>query len=209
MEQEICTRSNLWLTRLALLPPDQNLDVKDHIGDISVIVLLLFQFVNPEVPGYVGFANLPNQVHRKSVKKGFEFTLMVVGKCATQLCFVFSSCPQLLSAALKAHGSQNTLRLRTSCLPPSLNFLSPPSLSLSSLSLSLSLSLTHTHTHFWKSISLHGWWFARILQNSCFILYPFVCWTVKSSFCAPSRGEKDPRLPLSLTCRPMCQHGSE
>lgn len=30
---------------------------------------------------YVGFANLPNQVHRKSVKKGFEFTLMVVGKC--------------------------------------------------------------------------------------------------------------------------------
>jgi len=30
--------------------------------------------------GYVGFANLPNQVHRKSVKKGFEFTLMVAGE---------------------------------------------------------------------------------------------------------------------------------
>ena len=30
--------------------------------------------------GYVGFANLPNQVYRKSVKKGFEFTLMVVGE---------------------------------------------------------------------------------------------------------------------------------
>lgn len=29
---------------------------------------------------YVGFANLPNQVHRKSVKKGFEFTMMVVGE---------------------------------------------------------------------------------------------------------------------------------
>ena len=28
----------------------------------------------------MGFANLPNQVYRKSVKKGFEFTLMVVGK---------------------------------------------------------------------------------------------------------------------------------
>jgi len=42
--------------------------------------LLCLQFVNPEMPGYVGFANLPNQVHRKSVKKGFEFTLMVVGK---------------------------------------------------------------------------------------------------------------------------------
>lgn len=38
------------------------------------------QFTNPEEPGYVGFANLPNQVHRKSVKKGFEFTLMVVGE---------------------------------------------------------------------------------------------------------------------------------
>ncbi len=28
----------------------------------------------------MGFANLPNQVHRKFVKKGFEFTLMVVGE---------------------------------------------------------------------------------------------------------------------------------
>lgn len=31
--------------------------------------------------GYVGFANLPNQVHRKSVRKGFQFTAMVVGMC--------------------------------------------------------------------------------------------------------------------------------
>lgn len=29
---------------------------------------------------YVGFANLPNQLYRKSVKQGFEFTLMVVGE---------------------------------------------------------------------------------------------------------------------------------
>lgn len=29
---------------------------------------------------YVGFVNLPNQVYRKSVKRGFEFTLMVVGE---------------------------------------------------------------------------------------------------------------------------------
>ena len=33
-----------------------------------------------DTSGYVGFANLPNQVHRKSVKKGFEFTLMIVGE---------------------------------------------------------------------------------------------------------------------------------
>lgn len=31
---------------------------------------------------YVGFATLPNQVHRKSVKKGFDFTLMVAGEWA-------------------------------------------------------------------------------------------------------------------------------
>ncbi len=33
-----------------------------------------------DVEGYVGFANLPNQVYRKAVKRGFEFTLMVVGE---------------------------------------------------------------------------------------------------------------------------------
>lgn len=33
-----------------------------------------------EMEGYVGFANLPNQVYRKAVKRGFEFTLMVVGE---------------------------------------------------------------------------------------------------------------------------------
>ncbi|CAI5667807.1 septin 5b [Oreochromis niloticus] len=29
---------------------------------------------------YVGFATLPNQLHRKSVKKGFDFTLLVAGE---------------------------------------------------------------------------------------------------------------------------------
>lgn len=29
---------------------------------------------------YIGFATLPEQVHRKSVKRGFEFTLMVCGE---------------------------------------------------------------------------------------------------------------------------------
>ncbi|XP_061673465.1 septin 5a isoform X3 [Syngnathoides biaculeatus] len=36
--------------------------------------------VNDEEKQYVGFATLPNQVHRKSVKKGFDFTLMVAGE---------------------------------------------------------------------------------------------------------------------------------
>ncbi|RUS25686.1 Septin-domain-containing protein [Jimgerdemannia flammicorona] len=36
--------------------------------------------IRKKLQGYVGFANLPNQVHRKSVKKGFHFTTMVVGE---------------------------------------------------------------------------------------------------------------------------------
>lgn len=44
----------------------------------NTVNVVCFQL--PDAAGYVGFANLPNQVHRKSVKKGFEFTLMVVGE---------------------------------------------------------------------------------------------------------------------------------
>lgn len=40
----------------------------------------LASVVRKKLMGYVGFANLPNQVHRKSVRKGFHFTLMVVGE---------------------------------------------------------------------------------------------------------------------------------
>lgn len=37
--------------------------------------------VRRKLTGYVGFANLPNQWHRKSVRKGFNFNVMVVGMC--------------------------------------------------------------------------------------------------------------------------------
>ena len=37
--------------------------------------------VRRKLTGYVGFANLPNQWHRKSVRKGFNFNVMVVGTC--------------------------------------------------------------------------------------------------------------------------------
>lgn len=37
--------------------------------------------VRRKLTGYVGFANLPNQWHRKSVRKGFNFNVMVVGAC--------------------------------------------------------------------------------------------------------------------------------
>lgn len=48
--------------------PDNNKDRPHHIPSKP-----------KELDGYVGFANLPNQVYRKAVKKGFDFTLMVVG----------------------------------------------------------------------------------------------------------------------------------
>lgn len=43
--------------------------------------------VRKKLMGYVGFANLPNQVHRKSVRKGFQFTVMVVGMSCHSSCF--------------------------------------------------------------------------------------------------------------------------
>jgi hypothetical protein len=39
----------------------------------------LTNIVRRKLTGYVGFANLPNQWHRKSVRKGFNFNVMVVG----------------------------------------------------------------------------------------------------------------------------------
>ncbi|EXJ82490.1 peanut-like protein 1 (cell division control like protein 1) [Capronia epimyces CBS 606.96] len=36
--------------------------------------------VRRKLTGYVGFANLPNQWHRKSVRKGFNFNVMIVGE---------------------------------------------------------------------------------------------------------------------------------
>lgn len=40
--------------------------------------------VRRKLTGYVGFANLPNQWHRKSVRKGFNFNVMVVGMWTAQ-----------------------------------------------------------------------------------------------------------------------------
>lgn len=42
--------------------------------------------VRRKLTGYVGFANLPNQWHRKSVRKGFNFNVMVVGKQLSMPC---------------------------------------------------------------------------------------------------------------------------
>ncbi|KAI5708965.1 hypothetical protein M8J76_007141 [Diaphorina citri] len=51
-----------------------------NTNNISSIIRMPERKIPKEVDGYIGFANLPNQVFRKAVKKGFEFTLMVVGE---------------------------------------------------------------------------------------------------------------------------------
>jgi septin 7 len=48
----------------------------------------LANIVRRKLTGYVGFANLPNQWHRKSVRKGFNFNVMVVGMVPSLLLFV-------------------------------------------------------------------------------------------------------------------------
>ena len=46
--------------------------------------------VRRKLTGYVGFANLPNQWHRKSVRKGFNFNVMVVGMSILSQCKALS-----------------------------------------------------------------------------------------------------------------------
>lgn len=49
--------------------------------------------VRRKLTGYVGFANLPNQWHRKSVRKGFNFNVMVVGEfCLPRAAPLLSIC---------------------------------------------------------------------------------------------------------------------
>ncbi|XP_072385097.1 septin-7 [Diabrotica undecimpunctata] len=64
-------------TSLKTLSPDSN---RDDTSKESTPEIIKERPKPKELDGYVGFANLPNQVYRKAVKKGFEFTLMVVGE---------------------------------------------------------------------------------------------------------------------------------
>ncbi|KAJ3216785.1 hypothetical protein HDU67_008962 [Dinochytrium kinnereticum] len=53
--------------------------VKRTLGG-RVAKMILIPIVKKNPTSVVGFHNLPNQVHRKSIKKGFQFTIMVVGE---------------------------------------------------------------------------------------------------------------------------------
>uniref|UniRef100_A0A3B4V514 Septin n=1 Tax=Seriola dumerili TaxID=41447 RepID=A0A3B4V514_SERDU len=59
---------------LAVVAPQSRVTL--HINLFYVCVFCL----QDQDKEYVGFATLPNQVHRKTVKKGFTFTLMVAGE---------------------------------------------------------------------------------------------------------------------------------
>jgi septin 7 len=70
--------------QLASSVPSPTLDVSDikatAPSSSGPIVNDNKNIVRRKLTGYVGFANLPNQWHRKSVRKGFNFNVMVVGK---------------------------------------------------------------------------------------------------------------------------------
>lgn len=57
-----------------LKPERPTLELKKRKKILISIILNL-----QEDDEFIGFATLPDQVHRKAVKRGFEFSFMVVG----------------------------------------------------------------------------------------------------------------------------------
>lgn len=52
----------------------------EEVRSAHLTIYLLHSGQDKSRTSYVGFANLPNQVFRKAVKRGFQFTLMAVGE---------------------------------------------------------------------------------------------------------------------------------
>lgn len=78
--------------------------------------------VRRKLTGYVGFANLPNQWHRKSVRKGFNFNVMVVGTLSSLvpfcfLCAVRASLLRCGDAQICLTGKEKGLRHLLICWP--------------------------------------------------------------------------------------------
>jgi septin 7 len=65
--------------------------------------------IRKKLMGYVGFSNLPNQVHRRSVRKGFNFTAMVVGWFILLPSLFFALPPTLLLPAGESGLGKSTL----------------------------------------------------------------------------------------------------
>lgn len=50
----------------------------ENAEEVMKFIRLIF-FLQPDEDAKLGFANIPDQMHRKAVKKGFNFTLMIAG----------------------------------------------------------------------------------------------------------------------------------
>ncbi|KAI2629889.1 Septin-domain-containing protein [Hypoxylon sp. NC1633] len=68
------------LTPQPLSPSSSNPKLTASAAPSGPIINDNKNIVRRKLTGYVGFANLPNQWHRKSVRKGFNFNVMVVGE---------------------------------------------------------------------------------------------------------------------------------
>lgn len=94
--------------------------------------------VRRKLTGFVGFANLPNQWHRKSVRKGFNFNVMVVGQYHTSCGHQALADSNIGESGLGKSTLVNTL-FNTSLYPPkeakqpSLDF-APKTVSIQSIS---------------------------------------------------------------------------
>lgn len=61
-------------------PPPGSMGISTNKSAVAAALADDKNIVRRKLTGYVGFANLPNQWHRKSVRKGFNFNVMVVGE---------------------------------------------------------------------------------------------------------------------------------
>ncbi|CAH8452286.1 unnamed protein product [Schistosoma haematobium] len=70
------------LDSLKIQSKDPNVDREFKIDSGAHVNGLATALANgiSSVEGYVGYSNLPNQIYRKAVRKGFEFNILVVGE---------------------------------------------------------------------------------------------------------------------------------
>ena len=61
-------------------PPQAPVDTVPAASSLASLPVQDIKIIKRKLNGYVGFANLPKQWHRKSVRRGFLLNLMAVGE---------------------------------------------------------------------------------------------------------------------------------